>query len=406
VKISKVDTFIVGNPPPYHGGINWGFVKVTTDDGLIGWGELNGVAFRDKTLVQLVHEYSDYFLVGIHNPFDIERLWSRLYGGEDTGFWAYFRNPGSLGNQVLAAIEMACWDIIGKATNQPVYNLLGGQFNERIRSYSYLYSWAPGHPPEEAGEAALAVLERGFTAIKFDPIFPIFPAPRSVSLAELNYADKVLASIRDAVGRRLDIMIGTHGQLNTHGAIRFARVLEQYDTLWFEEPVPLENKHQMGLVARSTSVPIATGERLTTKWEFQQVLENDAAQIIQVNLGLNGILESRKIAGMAEAHYANIAPWMYCGPVSGAASIQLDVCSPNFLLQEGIDNWGGFSAEILKEPVEWKDGYILPSGKPGLGVEVNERVLAKYPPHDMKSPEVRAGLQIYPDMGPAIAKYV
>ena len=406
MKILAVDTFLVGVPPPFKGGINWGFVKVTTDDGVVGWGELNGLAFREKSIVQLVREYADNFLIGVQDPFEIERLWGRLYGGDDTGFWAYFRNPGTLGNQVLAAIEMACWDIMGKVAKQPVHKLLGGRYHDRLRSYSYLYNWKSGEAPEKAGEAALAVLERGFTAIKLDPIFPLFPAPRSVSLAELKYTDAVLKSIRDAVGMRMDILIGTHGQLNTHGAIRFARMMEQYDPLWFEEPVPLENKIEMGRVARSTTIPVATGERLTTKWEFQQVLENQAAQIIQVNVGLNGILESRKIAGMAEAHYAQIAPWMYCGPVSGAASIQVSACSPNFLIQEGIEDWGGFSSEILKEGIRWEDGYIIPSDKPGLGVEPDERVLAKYPPHDMSNQAFRAALQShFKHMGSAIAKY-
>ena len=406
MKIAAVDTIVVGNTPPFKGGVNWGFVKVTTDEGIVGWGELNGMAFRDKSIVQLVREVSDYFLIDIHDPFDIERLWGRLYGGDDTRFWAYFRNPGTLGAQVLAAIEMACWDIIGKATDQPVYNLLGGRYHDRLRSYSYMYDWASGQPPEKAGEAALAVLEHGFTAVKFDPIFPMFPAPRSISLAELNYVDLVLSEIRDKVGNRMDILIGTHGQLDTQSAIRLAKVLEGYDPLWFEEPVPLENKHAMGRVARSTTVPIATGERLTTKWEFQQVLENDAAAIIQVNVGLNGLLESKKIAAMAEVHYATIAPWTYCGPVSAAASFQLDTCSPNFLIQEGIEDWSGFAAEILKDPIEWENGFVIPSTRPGLGVEPDETVLAKYPPHEPTREILTAALSQFDEMGPAVAKYV
>ena len=383
MKITAAEVIVVGTPPPHKGGVNWGFVKVTTDDGIIGWGELNGMAFREKSIVQLVHEYSERFLIDRHDPFDVERLWGRLYGGDDTGFWAYFRNPGTLAAQVLGAIEIACWDIIGKASNQPVYNLLGGRYHDRLRSYSYLYDWAPGEPPEKAGEAALAVFERGFTALKFDPIPPFFPAPRPISLTELSYVDRVLSEIRDKVEDRMDILIGTHGQLDTQSAVRLARVLERYDPLWFEEPIPLENKRAMGLVARKTTVPIATGERLITKWEFQQVLENDAAAIIQVNVGLNGLLESKKIAGMAEAHYATIAPWCYCGPISAAASIQLDVCSPNFLIQEGIEDWTGFAAEILQDPIEWEDGFIIPSKRPGLGVELDEKELAKHPPHEV-----------------------
>jgi L-alanine-DL-glutamate epimerase-like enolase superfamily enzyme len=362
--------------------------------------------FRDKSIIKLVEEYSEGFLINRQDPFDIERLVGRLYGGDDTRFWCYFRNPGTLAGQVLGAIEMACWDIIGKATNQPVYNLLGGRYHDRLRSYSYIYDWAPGEPPEKVGDAALAILERGFTAVKFDPIFPLFPAARPISLAELNYVDLVLAAIRDKVGNRMDILIGTHGQLNTQSAIRLAKVLERYDPLWFEEPVPLENKHAMGVVARGTTVPVATGERLTSKWEFQQVLENDAAAIIQVNVGLTGLLEAKKIAGLAETHYAQIAPWTYCGPISAAASMQLDVCSPNFLIQEGIEDWTGFPAEILHEPIEWENGFVIPSRRPGLGVEPDEKVLAKYPPHELSSEVLEAGLRRFDEMGPAIAKYV
>jgi len=146
-------------------------------------------------------------------------------------------------------------------------------------------------------------------------------------------------------------------------------------------------------VAEIMDLLVATGERLTGKWEFQEVLENDAAAILQVNVGLNGLLESKKIAGMAEAHYAQIAPWTYCGPVTAAASIQLDACSPNFLIQEGIEDWSGFAAEILREPIAWEDGFVIPSDRPGLGVEPDEKILAKYPPHEVSGGDLSASLR-------------
>ena len=179
---------------------------------------------------------------------------------------------------------------------------------------------------------------------------------------------------------KCDLLIGTHGQMTTSSAIRLAKRLEPYDPLWFEEPVPPENVAEMARVARQTSIPIATGERLATKYEFARLLEKQAASILQLALGRSGgILEGKKIAGMAEAHYAQIAPHLYCGPIEGAANIQLDTCSPNFLIQESIETWGGFHAEILKEPVRWEDGYIIPPTKPGLGVELDEDVAAKHP---------------------------
>ncbi len=384
MKITSVKTYIVGVPPPHKGGVNWIFVKVGTDEGIEGWGECSTVSPREHTRVQLINELSEKFVINKISPFDIEKLWMNLYesGGEH-----FSRHPGTLATEAVGALEIACWDIIGKALGQPVYNLLGGKYHEKLRSYTYMhYEWRPGDSPEKAGEVAAKYVEQGFTALKLDPIEPPCPQPREISLRELKYSEDVVSKIREVVGDRADILIGTHGQLTTHSAIRFAKRLEPYDPLWFEEPVPLENVDEMARVARATSIPIATGERLATKWEFRPLLEQQAAQIIQINLGLNGLLESKKIAGMAEAHFAQIAPWMYCGPVIGAANIQLDVCSPNFLIQEGIEKWDGFTAEILKEPITWEKGYIIPPTTPGLGVELDEQVLAKYPenPHPPK----------------------
>ncbi|MCK9274343.1 MAG: mandelate racemase/muconate lactonizing enzyme family protein [Syntrophales bacterium] len=390
MKITGLSTYVVGVPPPFKGGINWIFLKLSTSEGIEGWGECNGAAFREKTLVQLVHELCDHFVIDQVDPFNIEDLWRRLYGGSKCHYWHYFQHPSTLATQACAAIEMACWDIVGKALGQPVYNLLGGKCHEKLRSYTYMmYDWHPGDDPEKAGEAALKIADMGFTGIKLDPLFPMVPQPREISLPELRYAENVFACIRDAVGDTCDILLGTHGQYTTHSAIRLARSLEPYSPLWFEEPIPPENTDELARVASSTSIPIATGERLVTKADFRPILEKQAAQILQINVGSHGLLESKKIAGMAEAYYAQIAPWMYCGPVSGAASIQLDMCSPNFLIQEGIETWGGFSEEILKEPVVWEKGFILPPEAPGLGVEPDEKVLARHPYNEYSSPEVK-----------------
>ncbi len=224
---------------------------------------------------------------------------------------------------VISAIEMACWDIVGKELNQPIYNLLGGQVHEKLRSYTYLYP-DPDDPvrrtvfddPERAPIRALEYLEQGFNALKFDPVVPMTaPTPVQLSLEALRTAEMVVKNVREAVGDRCDILVGTHGQMTTSSAIRLARRLEQYDPLWFEEPVPPENRDEMARVARSTTIPIATGERLSTKYEFRELLEKQAAVILQMALGrVGGILEAKKIAGMAEAYYAEIAPHLYCGP--------------------------------------------------------------------------------------------
>jgi galactonate dehydratase len=393
VKIVDIKPYVVGVPQRR----SWVFCKLVTDEGLVGWGECPAPWLRENTLAQAIHELGQRFVVG-QDPFNIESIWEALYksagsyrAAEQSQHSHHLQHPGVFHGQVVGSIEMACWDIVGKALNQPVYKLLGGVKNEKLRAYTYLHNvadWRAGDTPETAGPAALRVVEAGFTLFKFDPIpggsayNPSVRSPREISLKELRYTDAVLKHMRDAVGDECDIAMGTHGQLNTHSAIRFAKILEKYDCLWFEEPVPMENVDEMARVARHTTVPIAQGERCSTKWEFRRLLETQAAQILQIMVGQNGILESKKIAGMAEAYNAQVAPWMACGPVNAAANIQLDVTCPNFLAQEGIGRMRGIYAAVLEEPIRVEQGYILPSTKPGLGIgRVKEEVLEKYPYH-------------------------
>jgi galactonate dehydratase len=221
----------------------------------------------------------------------------------------------------------------------------------------------------------------GFTALKFDPAGPytVFDG-RQPSLEELDRSERFVKTLRKAVGKRADLLFGTHGQFTAAGAIRLAQRLESSDPLWFEEPTPPENPKEMARVARQTSIPIATGERLTTKYEFARVLEEQAASILQMALGrVGGLLEAKKIASIAETYYAQIAPHLYCGPIEGAANAQLATCTPNFLILESIETWGGFHAEILKSPILWEDGYVIPPTAPGLGVELNEEVAEANP---------------------------
>jgi len=320
------------------------------------------------------------------DPFRIETLWRNVYGR------GYSLRPELSLVSVLSGIEMACWDIIGKALGKPVYELLGGKVHERLRSYTYIYPPHGGHAHSDspvyrdadaAAERALEYVERGFTAVKFDPAGPYSTFdPRQPSLERLALSAAMCRRIREAVGTRADLLFGTHGQFTTSGAIRLARQLEPYDPLWFEEPTPPEMPEEMAEVARHTSIPIATGERLATKYEFARVLSLRAASILQIALGrVGGILEAKKIAGMAEAHYAQIAPHLYCGPIEGAANIQISACSPNFLILESIEDWSGFHADLLVKPIEWQDGYVIPPSAPGLGVELNEAVALKHAYH-------------------------
>lgn len=379
MKITAVKTYVVGNPPPHFGGLYWIFLKLTTDSGVEGYGEVYSVPFHPRVVEQMIEDVCDRCVIG-SDPFKIEKLWRVIYSS------GFTQRPDTSIMGILSGIEMACWDIIGKELDKPVYELLGGQVWERLRSYTYLYPKESDKAsvysdPELAAQRALEYVEMGFTAVKFDPVgaYTAFD-PRQLSLEALEQSEKFVATLREAVGSSCDLLIGTHGQMTSSSAIRLARRLEKYDPLWFEEPVPPENAAEMARVARATSIPIATGERLATKYEFSRLLEQQAASILQMALGrVGGILEAKKIAGMAEAHYAQIAPHLYCGPIEGAANIQIGACSPNFLIQESIQTWGGFHAEILKRPVRWEEGYIIPPTAPGLGVELNEAVAAKHP---------------------------
>ena len=384
MKIKDLKTFVVGNPPPHFGGRYFIFLKLITDDGIEGVGEVYCATFAPHVIVKMIEDVFERHVEG-SDPFHIEKLWRNVYGR------GYTLRPDLSLMGVLSGLEIALWDICGKSVGKPVYELLGGRVHEKLRTYTYLY---PKHgavvtedephvynDPELAAELAAEYVAQGFTAIKFDPAGPysVFD-PRQPSLEALDRSELFCRLIREAVGSKADLLFGTHGQFTPSGAIRLARRLEAYDPLWFEEPTPPERPEEMAKVARKTSIPIATGERLTTKYEFARVLETGAASILQPALGrVGGILEAKKIAGMAEASYAQIAPHLYCGPIEGAANIQLSACSPNFLILEGIQRWDGFHAELLKQPIHWESGYVIPSSEPGIGVELDEEVALANP---------------------------
>lgn len=380
MKITDIKTFVVGNPSPHFGGRYFIFLKLITDGGIEGIGEVYAATFSPHVITKMIEDVFERHFLG-RDPFKIEQMWRSVYGA------GYNLRPDVSLMGVLSGIEMACWDIIGKELGKPVYELLGGQVHNELRSYTYLYpdededAQSFYKDPVRSAERAAEYVSQGFTAIKFDPAGPYtIYDPHQPLLEDIARSVKFVKHIREAVGTKADLLFGTHGQFTTSGAIRLARQLEPFDPLWFEEPVPPENPREMARVARQTTIPVATGERLTTKYEFARVLENQAASILQLALGrCGGILEAKKIAGMAETYYAQIAPHLYCGPVEGAANIQISACSPNFLVLEGIQQWGGFHAEILKKPITWENGYVIPPTGPGLGVELNEEVALAHP---------------------------
>ena len=385
MKVAEIETFVVGNPPPRHGGRYFIFVTVTTDNGVKGVGEAYVATFNPHLVAKMIEDVAERWLVG-NNPFNVESFWRRAYSS------GYSSRPDPTLCGVISALEMACWDIIGKETNRPVYDLLGGRVHEGLRSYTYLYppaedAYAPKDEPnlytqpELAAEQAIVELNKGFTAIKFDPAGPYTAFDgRQPSLERIDLSERYISALREAVGTQADLLFGTHGQFTPSGALRLAKRLEQYDPLWFEEPVPADDLTGMATVASGTSIPVATGERLTTVSEFAAVLKANAAQILQPNLGRSGgILQGKKIASIAETHHALIAPHCYCGPVVAAANIALATCSPNFLILECIGTFDGFHADLLETPIKWEDGKVIPSKEPGLGVILNEEVARAHP---------------------------
>ena len=385
MRIAGVETFVVGNPPPRHGGRYFLFVQLATDDGIVGVGEAYVATVGPHLVADMLVDVADRHLVG-HSPFDVEAFWRRAYGS------GYALRPDPTLCGVLSALEMACWDIIGKATGRPVYDLLGGRVHEGLRSYTYLYPEGGDAydsldgpnlytDPDLAAEAAVRAVEMGFTAVKFDPAGPysVYDG-RQPSLERLDLSVRYTRAIREAVGDRADLLFGTHGQFTPSGALRLARRLEAYDPLWFEEPVPPDDLEGMARVAAGTTIPVATGERLTTVSEFAAVLRAGAASILQPDLGRSGgILQGKKIASVGEVHQALLAPHCYCGPVVAAANIALATCSPNFLILESIDRWDGFHADLLQSPIRWEDGMVIPSTEPGLGVVLDVDVARAHP---------------------------
>ncbi|MEM7195960.1 MAG: mandelate racemase/muconate lactonizing enzyme family protein [Pseudomonadota bacterium] len=380
MKLTDIETFAVKNPSPGIGGTYWVFLKLTTDDGITGYGEVYGVQYGPMVTCRMIEDTFARYLVD-ESPFDTEMHTRRIYSAGFSG-----RPDLSIGG-ILSGLEMACWDIVGKALDQPVYNLLGGKVHERLRSYTYLYpenvdSLYPAEidasvyeDPDTAAEMAARYVSQGFTAVKFDPVGPYAViGGYMASVPKMELSATFCQRIREAVGDQADLLFGTHGQMTTASAIRLAGLLEPYLPLWFEEPCPPDGFDSFARVVEATSIPVATGERLTSKYDFKRALDAGVA-ILQPDLGRSGgILESKKIAALAEAYNAQIAPHLYCGPFAALANIQLATCSPNFLIQESMQTFKGMYAELLSNPIEWQDGYILPPLAPGLGADLNEDV--------------------------------
>ena len=395
--VTGVEVFPIALPPPARGGNHWMILRLDTDTGISGYGEMMLLShpFRWPVVVAMLEDLVDQALVG-HDPYDAEDLFDRIYGRA-----GYSHSPEQTKLAMLSALDMACWDLVGKDLGQPVHRLLGGRVRDKVRTYTYLYAGDADQAdlqqslrslwldPDYAASRARHYVDLGFTAVKLDPFSLSISedqalgqrVPVQFTPSALSTAADVIGAIRDEVGDEADILVGTHGQMTPASAIRFARLIEDHDPLWFEEPVPPENMEAMAQVARATSIPITTGERLTSKYDFARLLSHKAAAIFNFDVGtVGGILEAKKIATMAEAHYVQVAPHVYGGPMIAAASLQLSLCTPNFLIMEGVERFDGIYDELTDPPFAWQDGFLLPSDRPGLGHDLREDVARRLRP--------------------------
>lgn len=354
MKITKMELFKV---PP-----RWLFLKIETDEGISGWGEPI-VEGKADTVHAAVNEMSDY-LIG-KDPMRIEDLFQVLYRG---GFY----RGGPVLSSAISGIEQALWDIKGKFYNAPIYDLLGGACRDKTR----VYCWIGGDRPSDVGESAKKQVEAGFTAVKMNATEELHYID---SFAKVDMAVARIAAVREAVGNDVGIGIDFHGRVHKAMAKILAKELDPYRPMFIEEPVLPENNEALKEIARYTSCPIATGERMYTRWGFKELLAEGIVDIIQPDLShAGGILETRKIAAMAEAYDVAVAPHCPLGPIALAACLQLDTCSPNAFIQEqslGIHyNKGSDLLDYLKDPsvFAYKDGFVSNLTGPGLGIEVNE----------------------------------
>ncbi len=380
MKLKHLEIFVVSPPAPGWGGRYWIFPKLTTDTGLVGYGECYASTVGPDAMRAVIEDVFHRHMEG-ENPENIELMFRRAYSA------GFTQRPDPTVMGAFSGLEIACWDILGKARGRPVYALLGGKMNARVRSYTYLY---PDEGDDTAefwvnadmnARAAAKAVAQGFTAIKFDPAGPYtIRGGHQPAMSDISRSVEFCAKIREAVGDRADLLFGTHGQFTTAGAIRLGREIEPYNPLWYEEPIPPDNLHEFAEVARMVRIPLATGERLSTKAEFGALLRLGGVKILQPALGrMGGIWEAKKIAAMAEVFNAEIAPHLYAGPVEWAANIHLAASIPNILMCETIQTGGAFHLKLIKHTLQWKDGYIIPPEAPGLGIEFDEELALAHP---------------------------
>lgn len=352
---------------------NWVFVKVYTDEGIDGVGEAT-LEYKEKALFGAIEHIREY-LIG-KNPFQIEKHWRSIY------IDAYWRG-GAVLMSALSAVETALWDILGKALNVPVYQLLGGKVNDEVRIY--VNGWFSGaKTPDEFAKKASDAVKRGITAMKWDPFGKAY---LEISNKELNTAVECVAKVREAVGNDVDLLIEGHGRFNIPTAVKIARELAPFRPMFFEEPVPPDNLDALKEAKDRSPIAIAAGERLYTRWDYKDMFDKMAADYIQPDIShAGGISELKKIAAEAESRYIPFAPHNPSGPVANAATLQLAASCPNFSILEIMYSDVDYRCDITNEQLVYHDGFMKIPDKAGLGIEINEEECLNHPykPHTLR----------------------
>ena len=352
---------------------NWVFVKVYTDEGVDGVGEAT-LEYKEKALMGAVEHIREY-LIG-KNPLNIEAHWHNIYRD------AYWRG-GAVLTSALSAVETALWDILGKHLGVPVYQLMGGKVHDAVRIY--VNGWFAGaKTPREFGEKAKIAVQKGITAMKWDPFGKAY---LEISNKELNTALECVAEVRAAVGDTVDLLIEGHGRFNIPTGIRIAKELEQFHPMFFEEPVPPDNLEALKAVRDKSPVAVSAGERLYTRWDYKRMFDLMAADYIQPDIShAGGIMELKKIAAEAECRYIPFAPHNPSGPVANAATLQLAASCPNFSILEIMYSDVTYRKDVTTESLEYKDGFMKIPDRPGLGIEINEEECLRHPyqPHTLR----------------------
>ncbi len=366
MKITRVATFAAG-----AAWRNLIFIRLETDEGITGCAEATSHN-KTRAVLGYLEEACPRYVIG-SDPFDTENLFARMFRLD-------YSYAATVQTTVLSAVEIACWDIVGKALGQPVWRLMGGKCRDRVPAYANGW-YTVDRDPEKFAAAAREVVRKGYRALKFDPFGG---GGLEMSHNERNLTIGVVEAVRDAVGPDVELFIEAHGRMSPATSVAMARELERFNPAWYEEPVPPEDIEALLFVKNHTGIPIATGERCYTRYGFRELIERRAADILQPDvIHAGGLLETRKIAAMAEPCYMMVAPHNSAGPGCTAASVHFAVCANNFKIQETFDDYSEpWVGQLLPGAPVAKDGYFELPDRPGLGIELDEDVIREHPPRD------------------------